>query len=70
MCNVLAVDIGGTHFRVALFDAQGRRLALSEGRTESSGGRDWMLNEIRERARDLITRSGQPVRSCGISFGG
>jgi glucokinase len=70
MSNVLAVDIGGTHFRVALFDAQGRRLVLSEGRTESSGGRDWMLNEVRERAQDLITRSDQPVRSCGISFGG
>jgi len=70
MSNVLAVDIGGTHFRVALFDAQGRRLVLSEGRTESSGGRDWMLNEVRERAQDLITRSDQPVRSCGVSFGG
>ncbi|MGA8184335.1 MAG: ROK family protein, partial [Terriglobia bacterium] len=55
---------------VALFDAQGRRLVLSEGRTESSGGRDWMLNEVRERAQDLITRSDQPVRSCGVSFGG
>jgi len=70
MSNVLAVDIGGTHFRTALFDAEGRRLYLSEGRTDSSGGRDWMLNEVRERAQDLITRSDQPVRSCGISFGG
>lgn len=51
MSNVLAVDIGGTHFHVALFDAGGRRLLLSEGRTKSSGGREWMLNEIRERAR-------------------
>ena len=70
MSNVVAVDIGGTHFRVALFDAAGRRLLLSEGRTDSSGGRDWMLNEIREKAQDLITQSDQPVRSCGISFGG
>ncbi len=70
MNNVLAVDIGGTHFRSALFDAEGRLLLVSAGRTESSGGRDWMLNEIRQRAQDLITRSDQPVRSCGISFGG
>jgi len=70
MSNVLAVDIGGTRFRVALFDAEGRLLLVSEGRTESSGGRDWMLDEIRQRAQDLITRSDQPVRSCGISFGG
>jgi glucokinase len=70
MSNVLAVDIGGTHFRSAVFDAEGRLLVVSEGRTESSGGRDWMLDEIRQRAQDLITRSDQSVRSCGISFGG
>ena len=70
MSNVLAVDIGGTHFRTALFDAEGRRLLLSEGATDASGGRDWMLNEIRERAQGLVARSDQPVRSCGISFGG
>jgi glucokinase len=70
MSNVVAVDVGGTHFHVALFDAGGRRLFVSEGRTETSGGREWMLNEIRERARELITKSDQPVESCGISFGG
>lgn len=70
MSNVLAVDIGGTHFRAALFDDAGRRLLFSEGATDASGGRDWMLNEIRERAQDLVSRSDQPVRSCGISFGG
>ena len=70
MSNVLAVDIGGTHFRSALFDAEGRLLLVSEGRTESSGGRDWMLGEIRQRAQDLITRTDLPVRSFGISFGG
>ena len=70
MSNVLAVDIGGTQFRLALFDAQGRRLLLSEGRTDSSGGRHWMLNEFRVRAQDLIGQSDQSVRSCGVSFGG
>ncbi|HET7214054.1 MAG TPA: ROK family protein [Terriglobia bacterium] len=70
MSNVLAVDIGGTHFRTALFDDAGRRLLLFEGATDASGGRDWMLNEIRERAQNLVSRSDQPVRSCGISFGG
>jgi len=70
MTNVLAVDIGGTHFCVALFDAEGRRLLLSEGETESSGGRDWMLSKIRERAQDLIAKSDCPVQASGISFGG
>ena len=31
MKNVLAVDIGGTHFRTGLFDEQGRRLLVLEG---------------------------------------
>jgi glucokinase len=70
MSNVLAVDIGGTHFRVALFGAEGRRLLLSEDRTDVSGGREWMLSEIRERAQVLIAKSDQPIGSCGVSFGG
>ncbi len=70
MTNVLAVDIGGTHFRVALFDAEGRRLLLSEGKTEPSGGRDWMLNRVREGAQDLIAKSDSSVKACGVSFGG
>ena len=70
MHNVLAADIGGTHFHVALFDSEGRRLLLSEGRTDASGGREWMLGELRERVQDLMAKSDQPVRSCGISFGG
>lgn len=70
MSNVLAIDIGGTHFRMGLFDSEGHRLLLSEGRTESSGGREWMLSELRKRADALIARSDQHVQSCGISFGG
>ncbi len=70
MTKFLAVDIGGTHFRVSLFDAEGRRLLLSEGETEPSGGRDWMLNEICGRAQSLCARSDGPVKACGISFGG
>lgn len=70
MSNVLAVDIGGTHFRAGLFDSGGHRLLLSEGRTDSSGGREWMLSEIRGKSEELIAKSDQHVQSCGISFGG
>ena len=70
MNNVLAVDIGGTRFRLGLFDSEGHRLLLSEGRTDPSGGREWMLSELRKRADDLMARSDQHVQSCGISFGG
>jgi len=68
--TVLAVDIGGTHFRLGLFDHQGRRLVISEGDTLRSGGREWMLEQIRQRTRTLLEQSDSPVGACGISFGG
>jgi len=68
--NALALDIGGTHFRAGLFDHQGRRLMISEGDTLRSGGREWMLEQIRQRSRTLLDQSDSPVGACGISFGG
>jgi glucokinase len=70
MKNVIGVDIGGTRFRLALFDERGTRLLVSEDETSRLGGRDWMLEQIRERSRILISRSDHPVRACGVSFGG
>jgi glucokinase len=68
--NVLAVDIGGTHFRTGLFDEQGRRLLVLEGDTDRIAGRDWMLHEITTRCRDLMAQTDAPVKACGLSFGG
>jgi len=70
MKTVLAIDIGGTRFRVGLFDQQGSRLEVLEGDTLRSGGRDWMLDQIRARAGTLVERADWPVQGCGISFGG
>jgi glucokinase len=70
MHNVLAMDIGGSHFRVGLFDHEGRRLEVLEGDTSLSGGRDWMLDQLRELSRELLKRADYPVKACGISFGG
>lgn len=70
MNNVLGIDIGGTQFRVGLFDQQGRRLLISEGDTLRSGGRDWMLEQLRERCLAFKKRSDFPVKACGVSFGG
>ena len=70
MHNVLAMDIGGSRFRVALFDDAGRRLEVLEGETSRSGGRDWMLEQLRSRSRELLDRSDYPVKACGVSFGG
>jgi glucokinase len=68
--NVLAIDIGGTHFRAGLFDREGRRLVISEGDTWRCGGRQWMLERIRELSRTLLEQTDSPVEACGISFGG
>ena len=70
MSTVLAIDIGGTHFRIALFDRQGRQLVISEGETLRSGGREWMLEQIRQRTLALLGQAGLSVAACGISFGG
>jgi glucokinase len=68
--NVLAVDIGGTHFRTGLFDEQGRRLMVLEGDTDRVAGREWMLSQLATRCRKLMAQTDPPVRSCGLSFGG
>ena len=70
MNNVIAVDIGGTAFRVGLFDEEGRRLLTSEHATERAGGREWMLEQLRQHFRSLIENSDYPIRGCGVSFGG
>jgi glucokinase len=70
MHNVIAMDIGGSHFRVGLFDHAGRRLEVLEGDTSLSGGRDWMLDRIFDQSQELIKRADFPVKACGISFGG
>ena len=70
MINLLAIDIGGTRFRVALFDHEGRRLEVLERDTSRSGGRDWMLDQLQSQSRVLSKRADYPVRACGISFGG
>ncbi len=70
MNNVVAVDIGGTRFRLGLFDDQGRRLLVSEDGTSRDGGRVWMLEQIQREFGALKEKSDRPIRGCGISFGG
>jgi glucokinase len=67
---VLAVDIGGTHFRVGLLDGAGRRLHVLEGETDRAGGREWMLARIKQDLKALQQIQKEPIRACGISFGG
>jgi glucokinase len=64
---VLAIDIGGTKFTLAVFE--GERLVRRESRTtDVKGGKDWMLAQIGETLRQW----GREFRfeRCGIGFGG
>jgi glucokinase len=65
--NTLAIDIGGTRFRVAAFE--GARIVRRESRsTLREGGRDWMLAQLREIA--AAWQAERQFQACGIGFGG
>ena len=65
--QILAIDIGGTKFSMAVFD--GDRLLRRESRsTDKEGGRDWMLGQIARIAAEW-QRDFRFAR-CGIGFGG
>jgi glucokinase len=64
---ILAIDIGGTKFSMAVFD--GERMVRRESRaTDAAGGREWLTEQIAaiigEWRRDFH------FERCGIAFGG
>lgn len=64
---ILAIDIGGTKFSIAVFD--GDRMIRRESRaTDASGGREWMTAQIAA----ILTewRRELSFERCGIGFGG
>jgi glucokinase len=64
---ILAIDIGGTKFTVAVFD--GPRMIRRESRaTDAAGGRDWMLQQL----GSILPawRRDFTFERCGIGFGG
>jgi glucokinase len=64
---ILAIDIGGTKFSMAVFD--GSKMVRRESRaTDAAGGREWMVAQIAEIAR--AWRREFPLERCGIGFGG
>ena len=64
---ILAIDIGGTKFSMAVFD-NGRMVRRETRATDAAGGREWMTAQLRE----LITAWRRDFRftGCGIGFGG
>ncbi|HLH19187.1 MAG TPA: ROK family protein [Bryobacteraceae bacterium] len=64
---ILAIDIGGTKFSLAVFD--GPRMVRRESRaTDAAGGRHWMLEQIAGIVR--AWREEFRFEACGIGFGG
>jgi len=64
---ILAIDIGGTKFSLAVFD--GDRMIERESRaTDSEGGRAWMIDQIGGVLSEW--RKRHQFRACGIGFGG
>lgn len=67
---ILAVDIGGTNFSLALGTPDGQIQKRTTGSTDRSGGAAWMLERVLKVGRRLIASSPEAVSACGISFGG
>ncbi len=65
--SVLAVDIGGTKYGMAVFDG-GRMVERRSSPTDREGQRDWMLGEIVRVATDW--RGRHAFDRCGVGFGG
>jgi glucokinase len=64
---ILAIDIGGSKFSMAVFD--GSTMVRRESRaTDAAGGREWMVAQIEEISR--AWRREFPLERCGIGFGG
>lgn len=61
--KILAVDIGGTKFSVALFD-DSRMIHRESRATDREGGPEWMVAQIEAIAK------GWKMDRCGIGFGG
>ena len=66
--NILAIDIGGTQFSMAIFDERDRLIRRESRATDKQGGREWMLQQIGSLARDW--QSEVRLDRCGIGFGG
>ncbi|MDE3001276.1 MAG: ROK family protein [Gemmatimonadota bacterium] len=67
---ILAVDIGGTNYSLALGTSDGRIHKRTTGSTNRSGGAQWMIERVLKGGGRLIASSPEAVSACGISFGG
>ena len=67
---ILAIDIGGTQFGLALATADGKVVKRVQRQTDRHGGAQWMVDHLLRESKLLMARSEEPVSMCGIGFGG
>jgi len=65
--SILAIDIGGTKFTMALFSA-GAIIRRESQQTDREGGRAWMLDRIRDIGHSWAADA--PIERIGVGFGG
>lgn len=67
---LLAIDIGGTNYSVALVGEDGTVIEKQRRPTDRAGGRPWMLRQLEMACRQLLERAPERPAACGIGFGG
>jgi len=67
MKRILALDVGGTNFSVAVF-AEQRLIGKATSRTDRQAGPHWMLDRMQEMVSGLVAE--RDFDGCGIGFGG
>lgn len=67
---VLAIDIGGTQYRLAVVDDRGNILAQHREKTERLQGAPWLIPRLVEGAHDLVEEVKVRPRAIGVGFGG
>ncbi len=65
---ILAIDIGGTQFGLALATPDGRLIKHIQCQTDRADHADKRVHRILAKSKALISQS--PVSACGIGFGG
>jgi len=65
---ILAIDIGGTQFRLAIVDDLGKMIRVVRRATRAESGADWMIDQVLSIASDLLRQFD--ITAAGIGFGG
>ena len=67
---ILAIDIGGTQFGLALVTPKGQVIKHVQCPTNRSDNAQTRIENILRQSKTLIEQSPKPVSACGIGFGG